>query len=84
MYVNEWGVNGIDPIGQVARAFSNFVIFRQRVYEKLEKTLDRSPAARTGTLLIRPWAAQYKISALLCRVIVSRMEPHMLPRSMAD
>lgn len=39
---------------------------------------------RPGTLLFRPWSAQYKITPLLCRVIVSQMEPHMLPRSIAD
>lgn len=52
--------------------------FRRCVYEKLEKKLDRSFREHTRTLLVRPSAAQYKISGLLCHVIVLRMALHML------
>jgi len=58
--------------------------FHRWGYEKLEKKLDRWFRDHTRMLLVRPTAAQYKISVLLCHVIVMRMEPHMLPCRIAD
>ena len=50
--------------------FSNFVTFRQCVYEKLEKQPPCSLWARPRRLLIRHCASKSGMSAPLCHVIV--------------
>jgi len=52
---------------------------RPRVYEKMEKKLDRSFRDRPWTLLVCPSPPQSEISGLLCHVIVLSVEHHMLP-----
>jgi hypothetical protein len=58
---------------------SNFITFRQCVYEKLEKKLDLSFRGRPRTLLARHASVQSEISGPLCHVIVLQVEHHMLP-----
>jgi hypothetical protein len=78
MYVSHLKVNRIDSDYFWLLAFSNSVISRQCVYEKLEKKLDRAFRDRPRTLLVRHSVAQSEISGLLCHVNVLQVEHHML------
>jgi hypothetical protein len=60
--------------------FSNFVTFRQFVYEKLEKQLLWSFVGRPRRLLIRHSSSNTEMLGLLCDVIVVNVEHHMLPQ----
>ena len=78
MYVNHLKVNRIDRTDSWLLAFSNFVTSRHCVYENLEKKPDRSFRDRPRTLFVGHSAAQSEMSGLLCHVIVSQVEHHML------
>ena len=56
-------------LAMVARTFSNFVIFRRRVYEKLEKTLDESLGVSPRNVVI---------PSLVCTI---QNHPSVVPRN---
>ena len=60
--------------------FSNFIVSRQFVYEKLEKQSLWSFVGRPRKLLIRNSSSNSELLGLLCHVIVVNVEHHMLPQ----
>jgi hypothetical protein len=60
--------------------FSNFVTSRPDLYEKLEKRPFHALCDWPGKLFFRHSDLMSEMAGLLCRVIVARVEDHVLPQ----